>query len=127
MACRMGNFLLPPHYAQHKHAWVPVAMGVRLCALCGAEHVCFRGECEEVMNDAGERVCTLSGCVTQCYHWREVTYSLPLVPLLRAGGTALLTGTCGRSGTLTCAQPHPPTRLRRAARRSTPSSSFTIS
>ena len=48
MACRMGNFLLPPHYAQHKHAWVPVAMGVRLCALCGAEHVCFRGECEEV-------------------------------------------------------------------------------
>ena len=46
---KAGDFLLPPHYAQHTHTWVPVALGIRICSLCGVEHVCFRGECEEVI------------------------------------------------------------------------------
>ena len=46
---KAGDFLLPPHYAQHSHTWVPVALGIRICSLCGVEHVCFRGECEEVI------------------------------------------------------------------------------
>lgn len=41
-----GDFLLPRNYADHPHKWMAVAMGVRLCRLCGAEHVCFRGQCE---------------------------------------------------------------------------------
>ena len=45
---KAGDVLLPPHYAQYSHTWVPVALGIRICSLCGVEHVCFRGECEEV-------------------------------------------------------------------------------
>ena len=66
-----GDFLLPRDYANHPHQWVAIAMGVRLCRLCGAEHVCFRGQCEEEANESGERVCVLSGCVTTIYNMRD--------------------------------------------------------
>ena len=59
-----GHFVLPIDYAGHVHTFQAVATGIQICSLCGAEHVCFRGNCPEVANEAGELVCTLSGCVT---------------------------------------------------------------
>ena len=60
-----GQFVLPLGYNGHTHVFQPVATGVQLCTLCGAEHVCFRGNCPDVPNDNGELVCTLTGCVTR--------------------------------------------------------------
>ena len=63
-----GHFVLPTGYTGHVHAFQPVATGIQLCGLCGAEHICFRGKCPEAPNDAGELVCTITGCVTTPYN-----------------------------------------------------------
>ena len=69
-----GDFLLPRDYAQHAHTWVGVAMGVRICKLCGAEHVCFRGECEVCV-----RLCaSVCVCVRLCVSVYIASLELPL-------------------------------------------------
>ena len=63
-----GQFVLPIGYAGHAHTFCSVTTGVQLCTLCGAEHVCFRGQCPEAPNDEGELVCTITGCVTTLFN-----------------------------------------------------------
>jgi rubrerythrin len=58
-----GDFLVPPHYAGHTHAWVQLDAGLCLCEVCGAEHMCFQGECPTVQMEQSELVCSISGCV----------------------------------------------------------------
>ena len=65
---KMGDFLLPPNYGGHEHRWAYVTTGVQFCSLCGAEHVCFRGNCPETTNDMGDSICTLTGCVNRVYN-----------------------------------------------------------
>lgn len=61
-----GDFLLPPGYPGHAHEWVGTPQtGIQFCGMCGKEHVCFRGQCPEESNSAGELVCTITGCVTR--------------------------------------------------------------
>lgn len=62
-----GQFVLPMGYEGHTHTFKPLAAGVQLCTLCGAEHICFRGNCPEVESDEGGLVCTITGCVTTQY------------------------------------------------------------
>ena len=58
-----GDFLLPPNYPGHEHEWVQLDAGLCICKACGAEHICFRGECTHIEMDHSEQVCAISGCV----------------------------------------------------------------
>jgi len=58
-----GEFLVPPHYVGHTHDWVQLDAGLCVCKVCGAEHICFQGECPMVQMEQSEMVCSISGCV----------------------------------------------------------------
>lgn len=58
-----GEFLLPPNYPGHEYKWVALDAGLSICELCGADHVCFRGQCPTVQMEQSELVCSISGCV----------------------------------------------------------------
>ena len=64
-ALHAHGFLLPRGYGGHAHRWVELDTGYCLCSLCGAEHVCFRGECPVEQTDSSEQVCTVTGCVVR--------------------------------------------------------------
>ena len=50
------NFLVPPNYPGHDHAWVSLDAGLCICSVCGAEHVCFQGTCPVVQMEHSETV-----------------------------------------------------------------------
>jgi hypothetical protein len=58
-----GDFMLPPNYPGHEHDWEQLDAGLCLCKTCGAEHICFRGECPHIEMEHSEQVCSISGCV----------------------------------------------------------------
>ena len=57
------EFLVPVNYQGHVHDWVQLDAGMCVCNLCGAEHICFRGDCPTVQMEQSEHVCSISGCV----------------------------------------------------------------
>lgn len=58
-----GHFIVPPNYAGHEHKWIQLDAGLCICEICGAEHMCFQGECPTIQMEQSESVCSISGCV----------------------------------------------------------------
>ena len=64
-ACVPGGFLLPSDFTGCEHDFVSLESGYSVCRTCGAEHFCCCGECPEVITRLGERICSITGCITK--------------------------------------------------------------
>lgn len=60
------GLLFPEGYAGcGEHEWKQLDSGFCVCRHCGYSHTCCQGQCPEiVVSDRGERVCSITGCVT---------------------------------------------------------------
>jgi hypothetical protein len=70
-ATQRGGFLLPRKYAGCECEWVSLDSGYAVCARCGDEHWCCRGECPEAETGTNhEYACRITGCITVDHQMR---------------------------------------------------------
>ena len=75
----IGGFLFPESYPSCLHEWIQLDSGFCVCRDCGQMHICCRGQCPDVVSDKGERVCSITGCVTSEYEMRPERNALERV------------------------------------------------
>ena len=68
--CLWGGFLFPEGYKGCVHKYVALDSGFCVCHHCGEMHMCCKGQCPDMVSGNGERVCTITGCVTSEYEMR---------------------------------------------------------